>query len=446
MPLTIPVTTTGFLKTLSHSRLMWRRNFNASNRDVGAEEYVEYSDDPELEPAKRKSLPASLLKFGVLSVAALMGTTLAANININSGNGREFGQGISIITACSGSQSISIKPSTTFSNSRGKFEITKLTLSNIPANCINKDLLISFYSDTSVVSMDTGVDTARVVYKGAQTTLIYSGVSGTNTFGAAISAATVSGGYGSFAIDFSGTRPLAENVKKITLQSIGAGTIAGGNGTLASPGESAYQIHKDYPALPDGLYWISNPNINGGSPVQIYADMTRNGGGWTLIVANASTNGWDSTNTLLLNETNPPTDPTYSGAIGNISSRYSILSWADYIKKDASGFQYRMEANTYGKWGGIWTVNQPYSFVSQSEFNMDITLNEKFNPTEWTYPIDNGIEERMPFYQPSECYVLSTTNDNWWWGTIISTCGWTPAPWIEGTGGQDPGIIWYWVR
>ena len=105
-----------------------------------------------------------------------------------------------------------------------------------------------------------------------------------------------------------------------------------------------------------------------------------------------------------------------------------------------------MEANTYGKWGGIWTANQPYSFVSQSEFNMDITLNEKFNPTEWAYPVDNGIEARMPFYQPGKCYVLSTTNDDWWWGTIVSTCGWTPAPWIEGTGGQDPGIIWYWVR
>ena len=425
---------------------MWLRKHKARNIDAGEEDYAEYSDDPELEVTKRKSRPAVMLKFGALSIAAVMGTTLAANININSGSNREFGQGISLATSCSGSESISIKPSSTFNSAQSRLDLNKITLSNIPANCLNKDFLISIYSDTSVVSLDTGVDTARVVYKGADTTQVYSGISGINTFGAAISGAAVSGGYGTFALDLTGSLPSAANVKKITLQSIGAGTTAGGNGTLSSPGESAYQIHKDYPSQPDGLYWIRNANINGGSPVQIYADMTRNGGGWTLIVANASTNGWDSTNTLLLNETTPPTDPTYSGAIGNISSRYSILSWADYIKKDASGFQYRMEANTYGKWGGIWTANQPYSFVSQSEFNMDITLNEKFNPTEWTYPVDNGIEARMPFYQPGKCYVLSTTNDDWWWGTIVSTCGWTPAPWIEGTGGQDPGIIWYWVR
>jgi hypothetical protein len=425
---------------------MWHRKLKARNTAAGDDDYAEYSDDPEIEIAERKSLPTVILKIGALSLAAVLGTTMASNINLNSGSTREFGQGVLIATACSGTESISIKPSSTFNSAQNRLNLNKITLSNIPTNCLNKDFLISVYSDTSVVSLDSGVDTARVVYKGAQTAQVYSGTSGTNTFGAAISGAAVSGGYGTFVLDLTGTLPSAANVKKITLQSVGAGITAGGDGTLASPGDSAYQIHNDYPAQPSGLYWIRNPNINGGSPVQIYADMTRNGGGWTLIVANASTNGWDSTNTLLLNETNPPADPTYAGAIGNISSRYSILSWADYIKKDASGFQYRMEANTYGKWGGIWTANQPYSFVSQSEFNMDITLNEQFNPTEWTYPIDNGIEARMPFYQPGQCYVLSTTNDNWWWGTIVSTCGWTPAPWIEGTGGQDPGIIWYWVR
>jgi hypothetical protein len=414
--------------------------------EFDSEEFAEYSDDPLLEPSERKPFLASILKVGAISVAAVLGTTFASNINLNSGSSREFGQGISIITSCSRNESISIKPNSIFDSTVSKFRIEKITVSNIPTTCLNKDFLISIYSDSAVISLDTGVDTARIVYSGAQTTYVYSGTSGTNIFGASISNASVSGGYGKFTLDLTGVRPLSENVKKITLQSVGAGITAGGNGTLSSPGESAYQIHKDYPSQPDGLYWISNPNINSGTPVQIYADMTRNGGGWTLVVANASTNGWDSTNTLLLNENSPPSDPTYTGAIGNISSRYSILSWADYIKKDTSGFQYRLEAQTYGKWGGIWTVNQPYSFVSQSEFNMDITLDERFNPTEWTYPIDNGIEERMPFYQPGQCYVLSTTNDNWWWGTIVSTCGWTPAPWIESTGGQDPGIIWYWVR
>ena len=52
------------------------------------DDYAEYSDDPELEVTKRKLLPAAILKFGALSIAAVMGTTLAANININSGSDR----------------------------------------------------------------------------------------------------------------------------------------------------------------------------------------------------------------------------------------------------------------------------------------------------------------------------------------------------------------------
>jgi hypothetical protein len=154
--------------------------------EFNGEEFAEYSDDPQLEPSERKPFLASILKVGALSVAAVLGTTFAANININSGGNGEFGQGVSIATACSGSESISIKPSSAFDSTQSKFKINKFVLANIPANCLDKDFLISIYSDVSVISLDTGVDTARVVYKGAQTTQVYSGLSGTNTFGASL--------------------------------------------------------------------------------------------------------------------------------------------------------------------------------------------------------------------------------------------------------------------
>ena len=35
------------------------------------DDYAEYSDDPELEVARRKSRPAAILKFGALSIAAV---------------------------------------------------------------------------------------------------------------------------------------------------------------------------------------------------------------------------------------------------------------------------------------------------------------------------------------------------------------------------------------
>ncbi|RKS98719.1 fibrinogen-like YCDxxxxGGGW domain-containing protein [Flavobacterium sp. 123] len=46
---------------------------------------------------------------------------------------------------------------------------------------------------------------------------------------------------------------------------------------------SVLDIKQEFPSSPDGVYWITNPNINSGTPFQVYADMTTDGGGWTLL-------------------------------------------------------------------------------------------------------------------------------------------------------------------
>ena len=112
--------------------------------------------------------------------------------------------------------------------------------------------------------------------------------------------------------------------------------------TAATAGTSAYQIKTDYASSTDGLYWIKNPQFNGGLAVQIYADMTTDGGGWTLIMCNSSLNGWNYANAIALNTLNP-----------SITSNYSIIGWANYIKKSASGFQYMIDAKTRGSNGAI---------------------------------------------------------------------------------------------
>ena len=77
----------------------------------------------------------------------------------------------------------------------------------------------------------------------------------------------------------------------------GAPLIYDGTSALKAS-SSAYAIKQAYPSSTDGYYWIKNPNINGGTPFQIYADMTTDGGGWTLIMCNASNAGWTYANAI----------------------------------------------------------------------------------------------------------------------------------------------------
>ncbi len=212
---------------------------------------------------------------------------------------------------------------------------------------------------------------------------------------------------------------------------------------------SAYQIKQDYPNSQDGFYWIKNANINGGVPIKIYADMTTDGGGWTLILKNSSYLGWTFANTIDLNPQNPFT--TNADIINTTTANYSIIKWADYIKKSASSFQYMIDAYTRNSYGGIWTANAAYSFTSTSNANTNITLNANYGG--WSYNTSNdGISQRMPWYgyvgANTGFYSLASGSGNWWGTLIANNQYYSPAPWIGTIGGYaaNPGIIWYWVR
>lgn len=257
-------------------------------------------------------------------------------------------------------------------------------------------------------------------------------------------------------------------------------TRSAGNGiTESTAGTSAYQIKQDYPSSTDGLYWIANPNINGGAAFKIYADMTTDGGGWTLIMQNNYVD-WNFSNALLRNQTTPPS--TLATGLGDGSSCYSIIGWADYIKRSASGFDYMLDASARNRNGGIWRANEAYSFVEQTNvsstnfgtdaiagsdgFHQNITELIKFpigigNPSDngvWNYS-QNGLEHRMPWYANDPINpgtfnvpnaIFTTTHDDGgyaWWGTLIAGDNiWSPSPWQSETGQGSPSVIWYWVR
>ena len=212
---------------------------------------------------------------------------------------------------------------------------------------------------------------------------------------------------------------------------------------------SAYQIKQDYPNSADGFYWIKNANINSGVPIKIYADMTTEGGGWTLIMKNSSYGGWTYANTIDLNSLNPFIKN--ADVISTSTANYSIIKWADDIKKSASGFQYMIDAYTRNTYGGIWTANAAYSFTSTSNANTNITLITNYG--NWSYNTNNdGVSQRMPWYgyvgASTGFYSLSSGSGNWWGTLIANNSYYSPAPWIGTLGGTgaSPGIIWYWVR
>lgn len=87
----------------------------------------------------------------------------------------------------------------------------------------------------------------------------------------------------------------------------------------------------------DGIYVI-RPTTT--LTLNAYCDMTRDGGGWTLIVS-SHTNTWSYDNVWLRSTRSP-----------DLYEDYSILKYSNALKDSidiATNFQYRVEANMFGK-------------------------------------------------------------------------------------------------
>jgi len=105
-----------------------------------------------LVPAKKSKVRRNLILAGSAAGLVGIGSTLAANINLNSGENVEFGQGVARTTACD-EDGFSINPVTSYDNANSIFrldyvEITGLNLTPVGTGWDDGDLN-GQYSDTA---------------------------------------------------------------------------------------------------------------------------------------------------------------------------------------------------------------------------------------------------------------------------------------------------------
>ena len=174
-------------------------------------EILKFDSAPQKRTGQKKSSTRGLLAVAGFAAIAVLGSTLAANISLNSGT-LEFGQGVAVTSACD-SDGITATPKAVFSNvaGGGSFNFASVSFSGIAAGCANKLFTLNAYGDTSATPLNiatvgaTSYSVATFVFSA---TLPGSHYIATNTYTTTTAE-----------IGFRGTQATSGAVYKITLQS-----------------------------------------------------------------------------------------------------------------------------------------------------------------------------------------------------------------------------------
>ena len=176
-------------------------------------EILKFENSPR--PARKKSSSSkAILGLAGIAAVALLGSTLAANISLNSGNAVEFGQGVALTSACD-SDGITATPTSNFVNAAGGgvFNFTTVAFSGISSSCVEKTFTLKAYNNTDATPLTlatigaTGYSSAT--FKFTTSTIVGPGLTSANV--------SVSGG--TETIGFQGTQSTAGAVFKLTLES-----------------------------------------------------------------------------------------------------------------------------------------------------------------------------------------------------------------------------------
>jgi hypothetical protein len=175
----------------------------------------EYFDD-EVESSTVPSWRSRKL-FGAVAItiaALVVKTSLAANISLGS-TSNEFGQGVQVLTSCSGSNPITITPKSSFVNNSGgtaRFSLIGYQISNIPASCSGYQFQMNAF--------DSSTSTPLSIFNTSDSDSIILNKNGNFFTDSSVQGETVTAlSTSSYSVDFSNPIATPNNISKFTLQS-----------------------------------------------------------------------------------------------------------------------------------------------------------------------------------------------------------------------------------
>ena len=178
-------------------------------------EILKFENAPQKPARKNKTSVRGLVAVAGFAAVAVLGSTLAANISLNSGP-IEFGQGVAVATACD-SDGITTTPRSTFSNASGggQFNFASISFSGIADACTNKMFTVNAYGDTSATPLN--IATIGATSFNVATFVLASSITARSSYINAI-ANTSSTNADTAEIGFNGTQATSGAVFKITVQ------------------------------------------------------------------------------------------------------------------------------------------------------------------------------------------------------------------------------------
>jgi hypothetical protein len=178
-------------------------------------EILKFDNAPQKSVRKNKSSVRGLVAVAGFAAVAVLGSTLAANISLNSGP-IEFGQGVANATACD-SDGITVTPRSSFVNAAnaGQFNLASISFSGIADSCTNKMFTINAYGDTSATPLT--IATSGATQFNVATFVLASSITARSSYINAISN-TSSTNADTAEIGFNGTQATSGAVFKITVQ------------------------------------------------------------------------------------------------------------------------------------------------------------------------------------------------------------------------------------